>query len=391
MMKVAYVTTYDIFNRNSLPAKSLLGLWEAGQHISKNLTDISTSVDYIGPLNKKKSLLTRAKWSFYRHVYKKDYYRWAEPLIVKDYAKQVTQKLLHSDSDIVLCPENVIPIAYLQCKQPIVLWTDSTLSSLINFYPYMSNLCKETIKNVGVIEATALNRCSLAIYPSEWAAQNAIQMYGISPSKVKVVPWGANLECKRTAEDIRTIVESRVKSPCKLLFFGMDWFRKGGNVALEAAQELNKMGLETELTVVGCHPIIPGSLPKFVKVLGFIDKFTQEGEAQINQLLADCHFLILPSQAECYGIVFCEANSFGVPCLATNVGGIPTVVQDNLNGKIFPLTASALDYCNYIFSLMKNYDEYKKLALSSFEQYQSRLNWPVAVQTVKQLMKELIE
>jgi glycosyltransferase involved in cell wall biosynthesis len=387
-MKIAYVSVNDILNKNTW-SKQHQGICAAGYYITKNLEDDSTSIDYISPLQKSFALLTRLKWSLYRNFFKKDYYGWAEPLVAKNYARQIEKKLILSDSNIVLCSENVVPISYLQCKQPIVLWTDATLSSLINFYHYMGNLCDENIKNIHGIEAEALNRCKLIIYTSEWAAQTAIHIYGIAPSKIKVVPWGANLECNRTSEDICEIVANKVASPCKLLFMGVEWVRKGGNIALEVAKQLNKVGLKTEVTIVGCHPIVDEPLPNFVKVLGFIDKKTKDGEQQINQLLTDSHFLILPSQAECFGHVFCEANSFGVPCISTNVGGITTVIKDDLNGKTFSLESSVTDYCEYIISLMDNYSDYKKLALSSFNQYQCRLAWNVAVDNAKQLMKEL--
>jgi hypothetical protein len=61
-----------------------------------------------------------------------------------------------------------------------------------------------------------------------------------------------------------------------------------------------------------------------------------------------------------------------------------------LNGQTFPLNASISDYCSYITSLMTNYAQYKSLAQSSFNEYQSRLNWSVAVQTAKQLIKEFV-
>jgi glycosyltransferase involved in cell wall biosynthesis len=384
-MKIAYVTEYDVLNRAAW-SKTQPGLCEAGYFLSKHLIDEKTTLDYIGPLQKKPSIVTKAKWNLYRHLFKKDYYRWAEPLIVKNYAKQVKKKLNAANSDVVLCPENVIPIAYLNCKQPIVLWTDSTLSSLINFYPYMSNLCQETIKNIYEMEAAALNRCHLAIYASDWAAESAIHTYGVDVSKVKVIPWGANLECSRTEEEIHRLIKAKTASPCRLLFFGVDWLRKGGNVALEVAKRLNQSGLETELIVVGCRPISTTPLPSFVKSLGYINKFTQAGSEQINQLLATSHFLILPSQAECYGHVFCEANSFGVPCLATDVGGIPTVIKPDLNGKTFSSRADPAEYCTYITHLMMNYSAYEQLALSSFQQYQSRLNWAIASQQFKQLL-----
>jgi hypothetical protein len=37
---------------------------------------------------------------------------------------------------------------------------------------------------------------------------------------------------------------------------------------------------------------------------------------------------------------------------------------------------------------MQNYSEYEKLALSSFHEYQTRLNWKVATQQVKELIQQ---
>ena len=388
-MKIAYVTSYDVKNRNSW-TKHVQGICTAGYYIANNLVDDSTSIEYIGPLSKKFAIPTRLKWSFYRNFAKKDYYRWAEPFIVKNYAHQMKNKLKNLDVDVILSPESTVPIAYLNAKQPLIIWTDTTLSALINFYPYMSNLCQENIKNIYKIEAEALKRCDLIIYTSEWAARMASETYGIKTSKIKVVPWGANFESTRSLEDIKRIVDSRITRPCKLLFIGVDWERKGGDLALQVATKLNQVGLETELTVVGCHPHTTQPLPKFVKCLGFISKSTPQGLKTINQLLCESHFLILPSQAETFGHVFCEASSFGVPSLATNIAGIPTVVRNGVNGKTFAPDAEIEEYCTYISNLFGDYSQYKNLALSSFHEYQTRLNWNVAARNAKHLIKDLI-
>ena len=240
------------------------------------------------------------------------------------------------------------------------------------------------------METLALQRSTLAIYASEWAAQTAITHYGADPAKVKVVPFGANIEDEKTLDEIKVLVESRSTEVCKLLLLGVDWLRKGGNVAFKVAQELNASGLKTELTVVGCQPLVEGPLPDFVKPLGFISKSTPEGKQRISQLIAESHFLILPSQAECYGIVFCEANALAVPCLATKVGGIPTIIKDDLNGKLFVKDAEISEYCAYISYTFSNYSAYKNLALSSFHEYQSRLNWAVAGQTVRNLLLDIM-
>ena len=388
-MKIAYITEYDVNNRK-LWSKNHQGLCAAGHYIAQHLPEHDTAIDYIGSLTKKYQFITRAKWSLYRHIFKKDYYRWAEPKVSQNYARQIEKKLIASNADIALCPQNIVPIAYLNCKQPLVLWTDATMSSLINFYRHMENLCDENIKNIYKMEAAALNRCQLIMYTSDWAAQTAIQTYNIDASKVKVIPWGANFECNRTFDDIQNLIKLKESRPCKLLFIGVDWVRKGGNTALKVAKELNQNGLETELMVVGCKPKISEPLPDFVKVTEFIDKSQPQGIEQLSKLFAEAHFLILPTQADCTPHVFAEANSFGVPSLATNVGGIPTIIQDSLNGKTFSLDASTYEYCNYVQSLMANYSGYQELALSSFQQYQTRLNWKVAVEQAKHLMRELV-
>ncbi|MBD2312768.1 glycosyltransferase family 4 protein [Desertifilum sp. FACHB-1129] len=389
-MRLAYLTTYDIFNRNTW-SKNNTGLNSTGYYLANHLKQQSVDIDYIGPLEKKTSIVTRLKWSFYRKLKQKDYYRWAEPLILKDYAKKASKKIAQFDSDIIFCPENAVPIAYLESDKPIVLYTDSTLAGLIGFYPWLDNICEETKKNIYHLEKLALERCQLVVFPSDWAAQTAINVYQISPKKIKIVPWGATVECDRTFEDIDKMIQNRPNLPCKLLFLGVDWVRKGGDIALQVAKQLNQSGLATELTIVGCHPPASSNLPDFVNCLGFLKRNTELEKQQFNQLLANTHFLILPSRAEAYGLVFCEANSFATPCLATNVGGIPGVIRDDYNGKTFSLDASVSDYCQYIANLMSNYEEYQQLAFKSYAEYQSRLNWTVTSQKIQELLEGLLD
>jgi glycosyltransferase involved in cell wall biosynthesis len=168
-----------------------------------------------------------------------------------------------------------------------------------------------------------------------------------------------------------------------------DWLRKGGDVAIHIASELNKKGLATELMVVGCEPVSEGPLPGFVRSLGYISSATAEGASRLGELFAGSHFFVMPSRAESYGYVFCEASSWGVPSLASDVGGIPTAVRNNVNGRTFAKDAPISDYCEYITDLFSNYARYKELALSSFREYQTRLNWDVAGRAVETLLTQL--
>lgn len=76
-------------------------------------------------------------------------------------------------------------------------------------------------------------------------------------------------------------------------------------------------------------------------------------------------------RAECFGLVFAEANSFGVPALARAVGGIPTAIHNDVNGFAFERDANLDEYVSYIAGLMANPTRYRELAFSSFNEYET--------------------
>jgi len=97
---------------------------------------------------------------------------------------------------------------------------------------------------------------------------------------------------------------------------------------------------------------------------------------------------ILPSRAECYGLVLCEANSFGVPCLTTSVGGISTIVKDDVNGRMFSTESSVSEYCSYILGLLSHRERYRQLAISSFNEYNVRLTPASSMKAIRELLYE---
>ena len=380
-MNIAYVTSYN--------ADDLSKFSGLGHNIWRALDNQYLSITKVGNLKEKFHNLLAVKDRLYNRYANKKYYRDREICVSKGYAKQVQERLKNSNFDIIFSP-GTLPIAFLDYSKPIAFWTDSTFGGMVDFYPAYSNLCSETIKSGNIIESQALKRCGLAIYSSDWAAKTAIDYYDVDPKKVKVVPFGANLPCDRKIGDIELLLKTRPRNKCKLLFVGVDWYRKGGDIALAVASRLNQIGLETELKIVGCLPSDTRGLPDFVKIQGYISKKNADGIKMLNNLFADSHFFIMPSRFEAYGVVFCEASSFGVPSIASVVGGIPTAVKDGINGKLFPLNSDIEEYSSFIVDCFSNYENYENLALSSFFEYQSRLNWGVSGKIVKKHLKNIL-
>ncbi|MCP4418703.1 MAG: glycosyltransferase family 4 protein [Chloroflexi bacterium] len=311
-----------------------------------------------------------------------------EPSLLKHYGRQISEQLAGMDVDIVFS-SGTIPIAYLECKQPIVFWSDATFAGMVDFYPHFTNLCKTTIKHGNAMELSSLQRCVRAVYTSEWAAATAVSHYNTDPTKVKIIPRGPIIENTNSLADIKSMLNSRPSEECHLLFLGNDWTRKGGDIALAIAKRLNQQGLKTKLTIIGNVPDeIKNTLLPFVHPVGFISKATEDGRNAIHKLLAESHFLLAPSKAETFGIAHCEASAYGVPSIATDVGGVKTVIRDGINGKLFSLNANIQSYCHYILDLMSDRSRYEALALSSYKEYATRLNWTAVS---RQLMNTLTE
>jgi glycosyltransferase involved in cell wall biosynthesis len=205
----------------------------------------------------------------------------------------------------------------------------------------------------------------------------------VAPEKVKVVPFGANLECDPSRAEVEAAIDLRPTKTCRLLFIGANATRKGADIAVQIAADLNAVGLPTRLTLVGGTPASEG-LPEYVTCLGYIDKSVPKGHAELERVLASSHFLLGPSRADCTPIAFCEANAFGVPCLARDTGGISSVVRNGINGCLFDKDAPAREYSVRVLSIMRDRTLYRELALSSYEHYRTRLNWDVSIRTVLQ-------
>jgi glycosyltransferase involved in cell wall biosynthesis len=384
-MRIAYVTTYD--------ARDVRQWAGTGFYAAQALSDAGADVNFIGPLDPplQNALPVRVRERLYSRLLRNRlgaYHSGFEPSVLRHYASQVEHRIRKTPVDVVFSP-GTLPIAYLSTDLPIVFWSDATFAVMEGFYPAYSHLHHRAIRIGHAYEHAALKKAALALYSSAWAARSAVRDYGADPSRVKVVPYGANIACERTVDDVVRASQRRSASVCRLLFIGQDWERKGGPQAVRIAADLRARGIESELTVVGCTPPETESVPEFVRVLGFVAKTTEAGCHTLNQLFAESHFFLLPTVADCTPIVFAEANSFGVPVITTAVGGIATLIRTGVNGVTFSPQASPEDYGRSIAELFTDRIRYTALVRTSFEEYHNRLNWRVAGDTVMRYMKAL--
>lgn len=316
------------------------------------------------------------------------------PPVQGQWIEQVEKQIFEADCDFIFAPIASKEIVLLNTSVPIIYLSDSTARLFCQEHLYthvqgkQSQLSQATLEEIEKFEAIALTKAEHIIYPSQWAAQSAIEDYGVAPSKVSIIPFGANLEHPPTAAEVLENRQTNPFVPCRLLFIGVDWQRKGGDIAFQTLLELLHRNINAELVVVGTVP--PSHIHhEKLTVIPNLDKNSPQHRQRLDQLLQQSHFLLLPSRAECYGIVLCEASAFGLPVLTSVVGGISTVVKNGLNGYKLPLDACGSDYADRLVQILADPAHYHQLTLGSRDEYDQRLNWNCWAESVHALLLSL--
>jgi glycosyltransferase involved in cell wall biosynthesis len=270
---------------------------------------------------------------------------------------------------------------------PIVYIEDSTLTQLLDFYPGLTGLLDISKAELNHLEKQALHRAALVCYSSEWAAQSARQDYGAPASKLAIIPFGSNYPYPPTREQALDHAPA-ADGGCRLFLLGGEWGRKGGPIAYATMVALQRLGIPATLTVVGCAPPDPEnySNPGFTTI-AFLNMGVPADQARLHELFSTADFFLMPSRAECAAIAFCDANSFGLPVLTTNVGGIGSFVQEGVNGYMLPLSASGEDFAHHIQQILAVPALYQCLRQQSRELYEQVLNWDVWVEGLKQALE----
>jgi glycosyltransferase involved in cell wall biosynthesis len=365
------------------------GFWSGTpMHIVGALRDAGHEVSTIGPLEPGVTLWGRIKGRFYRHAFERNYLINRDPAVCSARAVHANRLLRdHTGADAIIVPYPP-DAAYLKCPAPLILVHDATWHQLLDFYPGYEhrNLARETVEGGLELDRLALASCDRAIYASRWAANSAVCDYGIEPSKVQVIPLGAGLTIVPSRDEIARSIEARRHGPTRLLFVGVDWHRKGGDIALKAAHRLRDSGMPVELQIVGCEPI--GAAPDFVRHFGFLSKKDPQQAALIHRLFLEANFLIMPSRAECFGVVFCEAAAYGLPVVTTNVGGIPEILADRDWGTMLPPTAPPEEFARVIRTKCADQSGYKRMAWVAREDFEARLNWGAFCRAATKLVAE---
>lgn len=140
----------------------------------------------------------------------------------------------------------------------------------------------------------------------------------------------------RNEEDKNKLNISNFKPFC--LCVGGITHVKGHDIAIRAWEKLSKIMPEWHLVIAG-DGHSRKEYEELSKSLGCNDRIHWLGfvsSERINALMLEADIMLLPSRNEGLPCVLLEAGYAALPVVASQVGGIPEVVQDGYNGRLVP-------------------------------------------------------
>lgn len=289
----------------------------------------------------------------------------------RSFSRQLERELKKRPVDILFVPASSQLIAYLQTDIPIIYMTDATFQQLQGYYPNFSNLAGYNVRQGIALDKKAFQKASHCLLTSEWNKNSAIKDYGIDPAGITVAPCGANLDSLPVSSGLHPYTDEVFR----ILFLGVEWQRKGGDIVLNTFRLLQQKGLKVQLHIIGCVPPDDTSGEKNITVIPYLDKNRKEDLEQLLQIFSTTAVLFLPTRAECAGIVFSEASAYGIPSLTTDTGGVTSYVKNNINGAALPLAAGPGEYAAWLEDLYQDRDKLNRLKISSRTCFEDELNW----------------
>lgn len=189
---------------------------------------------------------------------------------------------------------------------------------------------------------TALSHRVIAV--SQHTKDHMLSEENAPADKVRVVLNGIDFTRVRTSgPDVRESLrrEFGIADGFLLLIVARLHPEKGHTYLFSALAELRKRLPKPFKLVVAGKGTYDQQYRDEVRALGVDDVVHFAGfRTDVADLIAAADVMILPSVAEAFGLVLCEAMFLGTPVVATRVGGIPELIEDGVDGLLVPAADS---------------------------------------------------
>lgn len=226
-----------------------------------------------------------------------------------------------------------------------------------------------------------MNKADLITVNSSYT-KNLVESYGFK-IPVEIIPFG-------NPHADSQMFPFKLKSRKVVLFVGRLIEVKGLDDLLGAFKIVREKHKDVELRIVGDGPLkdriiaLSRELGVPVTLTGYKSGIDLENE------YLNASVFVLPSkpdkigQIETLGVVTIEALSYGIPVVASNIGGIPDVIKDGKTGLLFE-PGDFQDLARKIMSLLENLSLCEKLVREGQMHVKNNYSWERIVDRLEEL------
>jgi len=157
--------------------------------------------------------------------------------------------------------------------------------------------------------------------------------------------------------------------------------------AIKILKENNN--LNVKLLVIGhanmylLKKMIAPDIEKYFNFYGFLENYNI-----IKTIIQKSRIYVLPSISEGMPNSLMEAMALEMPCIASNVGGVPELIEHNVDGLIFePKNAKKL--ADLISLLLEDENLQKKLGINARKKMVNKFNWNQIIKKLEMLYGKL--
>jgi L-malate glycosyltransferase len=182
--------------------------------------------------------------------------------------------------------------------------------------------------------------------------------YGIKPEEKVIIHVSNFRKVKRVPDVIKAFDIIRKEMPAKLLLVGDG----------------------PEMTIVS-QLVEDLNLADYVLFLG--------KQENLEELYSISDLKLLLSEKESFGLVLLEAMACGVPCIGTNIGGIPEVISDGETGFICEV-GNVEEIAERAIQILSDEQLHKTMAENSIHRVKTKFNAHAIVQEYEMIYKNLL-
>jgi glycosyltransferase involved in cell wall biosynthesis len=359
--------------------------WSGSNYFLLKALSQNYEVKIVGPLSNRVRfffLFKRFFFSLFNIKYDID-----RPILVaKDFAKQIEKKISENEYDFILATDTYL-VSFLKTLKPIYIFTDCLFGTYYSHYFKEQSVHKQNYEEGNYCERLSIVRSKKIILTSYWALYDAVRKYKISKDRLVYLPFGANLKSIPKKKEILGNIKKKNMKICNLISIGVNWERKGMTKAIELVEKINEFGQPSKLYIVGAKPEKNLNFSTNTILIDFLDKNKLTDKIKLFKLLKNCHFHILFSKSEAYGVVNAEASAFGLYTIAHEIGGISGAIKNDINGMRFPVSTNINHIAKYIVNIFTNKKNFIKKSNSSRDFYDKNLNWEVIGKKLKKIIE----